>query len=90
MNRFAKMNFQYLQCLDLSNDKYIKQFKNRVHKYDILDPNNSGKIIDVSKYSTDLLEKIIKGDLFYTLKFLGVKDSDADSVNSKYIEAILV
>jgi hypothetical protein len=36
-----------------------------------------------------LFEKIIKGDKFYTLKFLGINDSSEDSVNSKYVEAIL-
>lgn len=90
VNEFAKMNFQYLQCLDLINSKYIKQFKHRDQKYNILDKDNSGKIIEVSRYSTDLIEKIIKGDLFYTLKFLGVNDSEKDDVNSKYVEAILV
>ncbi|MNK83580.1 hypothetical protein D3C87_1033970 [compost metagenome] len=89
VNPRSKMNFQYLQCLDLLNPRYVQQYKEKENKYDILDKNNWGKIINVAKYSTDLLEKIIKGDLLYTLKFLGIKDTSIDSVNSKYIEAIL-
>ncbi|KAA9007370.1 hypothetical protein F4V43_02465 [Paenibacillus spiritus] len=85
----SRMNFQYLQCLDLLNPKYVQQFKEKDNKYNILDSNNWGKIIKVAVYSTDFIEKIIKGDLLYTLKFLGIRDSSIDSVNSNYIEAIL-
>lgn len=90
INLHSKMNFQYLQCLDLTNPTYVQQFKKRDYKYDILDVKNHGKVISAAKYSTNLVEKIIQGDKFYTLKFLGVKDSSSDSVNSKYVEAILV
>jgi hypothetical protein len=90
LNLYSRMNFQYLQCLDLLNPKYVKQFKDHNTKYDILDENNWGKIINVAKYSTDLLEKIIKGNKLYTLKFLGVNDTEEKSLQSKYIEAMLI
>jgi hypothetical protein len=90
INLYNKFNYQYLQCLDLWNNKYIQHFKNRENKYDVLDESNWGKIINIAKYSTDLLEKIINGNKFYTLKFLGIYDSNVDSVNSKYVEAILI
>jgi len=89
LNLYTRMNFQYVQCLDLINPKYIKQFKDRDNKYNILDKNNWGKMVNIAKYSTDLYEKIIKGDKFYTLKFLGINDTELDKVNSTYIEAIL-
>src|SRR5690606_7232670 len=76
INLYNKFNYQYLQCLDLWNNKYIQHFKNRENKYDVLDESNWGKIINIAKYSTDLLEKIIKGNKFYTLKFLGIYDSN--------------
>lgn len=90
INLYTRMNFQYIQCLDLINSKYVKQFKDRDNKYNILNQDNWGKIINVAKYSTNLYEKIIKGDKFYTLKFLGISDTEIDKVNSTYIEAILV
>jgi hypothetical protein len=90
INFYSRMNFQYLQCLDLTNQKYVQQFKDKKHKFNILDQKNWGKIIKLAKYSTDLFEKIIKGDKLYTLKFLGITDSEFNSVNSKYIEAILI
>lgn len=86
---YSRTNFQYLQCLNLVNPKYVQHFKNREEKYNILNAENDGKIISLAKYSTNLIEKIIKGDKFYTLKFLGINDSDVDSVNGKYVEAIL-
>jgi len=89
LNLYTRMNFQYVQCLDLINPKYVKQFKDGDNKYNILDKDNWGKIINIAKYSTDLYEKIIKGDKFYTLKFLGINDTEIDKVNSTYIEAIL-
>jgi hypothetical protein len=89
LNFYSRMNFQYLQCLDLVNPKYIQQFKEK-SQYNILDKNNWGRIINVAKYSTDLFEKIIKGDKLYTLKFLGINDTSTQSLNSKYIEAILI
>ena len=89
ININSRLNFQYLQCLDLFNDKYIKSFKDKDYKYNTLEKDNAGKIIEIAKYTTNLYEKIIKGDKFYTLKFLGINDSEVDSVNSKYEEAIL-
>lgn len=89
---FSRMNFQYLQCLNLSNPRYIEQFKNKDFTYDVLDPSNEGKIGQLAKYTTDLFEKIISGDKFYTLKFLGINDTDDSSnpsLESKYIKAIL-
>jgi len=88
INLYSKLNFQYLQCLDLWNTKYIDQYKNH-DKYDILDKNNNGKIVDLATYSTDLLEKIIKGDKLYSLKFLGINNTLESDLESKYIQAIL-
>ena len=90
LNLYSRLNFQYLQCLNLLNPKYVDQFKDHSIKYDILDENNWGKIINVAKYSTDLMEKIIKGDKLYTLKFLGINDTEEKSMQSKYIEAVLI
>lgn len=91
LSLYSRLNFQYLQCLDLINPKYVEKFKKHDYKYDILDERNHGKIINLAKYSTDLLEKIIKGDKLYTLKFLGIMDtSDEEDVKSKYEEAILI
>ncbi|GKS09446.1 hypothetical protein YDYSY3_04460 [Paenibacillus chitinolyticus] len=87
---YAKLNFQYLQCLDLNNPAYSRQFKQPDKDYDILDENNHGKIIKLSRYTTDLFEKIIKGNKFYTLKFLGIHDTDTNSLTSKYIQAVLI
>jgi len=89
LNLYTRMNFQYIQCLDLINPKYVKQFKERDNKFNILDTNNWGKMINIAHYSTDLYEKVIKGDKFYTLKFLGINDTETDKVNSTYAEAIL-
>ena len=93
LNLKSRMNFQYLQCLDLWNQKYIDWFENRDKDkpyYDILDANNEGKIIELAKYSTDMYNKIIKGDKFYTYKFLGIDDTDEYDSNGKYGEAILI
>lgn len=91
LERKTKMNFQYLQCLDLWNPKYIEHFNDKTaSKYDILDPFNAGKIIKLAQYTTDLYEKIIKGDKFYLYKFLGLKDTEGYDTESKYIEAALI
>ena len=94
MNLKTRMNFQYLQCLDLWNEKYIKHFEklldDKDEKYDILDENNKGKIINIAKYTTDLFEKIIKGDKFYTYKFMGLTDTEDYETDSIYIKACLV
>ena len=38
LNKYTRMNFQYLQCLDLWNSKYIEAYKNKnLRTYDILD-----------------------------------------------------
>jgi len=87
----ARMNFQYLQCLDLWNPKYIETFNTKPpENYDILAKENEGKMITIAKYTTSLFEKIIKGDKFYTYKFMGVTDTEDYESNSKYIQAALI
>lgn len=91
LNKYTRMNFQYLQCLDLWNQKYIDAYENKcIDNYDILDSNNDGKIITLAKYTTALFEKIIKGDKFYTYKFMGIMDTDGYEPESKYLEAALI
>lgn len=91
LNKYTRMNFQYLQCLDLWNSKYIDCFENKnMLEYDILDSNNDGKIIKLAKYTTSLFEKIIKGDKFYTYKFMGINNTEDYEPESKYLEAALV
>ena len=91
LNKYTRMNFQYLQCLDLWNQKYIDAYENKsVGEYDILDGNNDGKIVTLAKYTTTLFEKIIKGDKFYTYKFMGIMDTDGYEPESKYLEAALI
>ena len=88
----ARFNFQYLQCLNLKNDKYYSFFNKKeseTQKYDILDENNWGKIVQLASYTTSLFERVIDGDKFYTLKFLGVEDTNKDA-NSRYIEAAMI
>ena len=44
LNKYTRMNFQYLQCLDLWNPNYIDAFENKdAPSYDILDAQNDGK-----------------------------------------------
>ena len=91
LNEYTRMNFQYLQCLDLWNPKYIDYYENKeVGDYDILDNNNDGKIVKLAKYTTSLFEKIIKGEKFYTYKFMGITDTEDYEPESKYLEAALV
>ena len=91
LNKYTRMNFQYLQCLDLWNPKYIDCFENKsMLNYDILDQNNDGKIIELAKYTTNLFEKIINGDKFYTYKFMGISNTENYEPDSKYLEAALV
>ena len=91
LNKYTRMNFQYLQCLDLWNPKYIDYYENKeVGNYDILDANNDGKIIKLAKYTTSLFEKIIKGDKFYTYKFMGITDTEDYEPESKYLEAAMI
>ena len=84
------MNFQYLQCLNLWNSNYINYYTSKEKVYDILDENNDGKIIKLAKYTTSLLEKIIKGEKFYTYKFMGITNTESYEPASKYLEAALV
>ena len=91
LNKYTRMNFQYLQCLDLWNQKYIDAYENKsISDYDILDNNNDGKIVTLAKYTTSLFEKIIKGEKFYTYKFMGIMDTDGYEPESKYLEAALI
>ena len=91
LSRKIRTNFQYLQCLDLWNQKYIDYYENGdIGDYDILSKENEGKIIDIAKYTTSLFEKIIKGDKFYTYKFMGINDTEDYDPESKYLEAALV
>jgi len=91
LNKYTRMNFQYLQCLNLWNPRYIDYYENKkIGEYDILDCNNDGKIVTLAKYTTSLFEKIIKGDKFYTYKFMGITDTEDYEPESKYLEAALV
>lgn len=90
LNKKTRMNFQYLQCLDLWNPNYIASYeKKNQDTYDILSPENDGKIIKLAKYTTDLWEKIICGDLFSACKFLGIADTEKQEPESRYLEAVL-
>lgn len=91
LNKYTRMNFQYLQCLDLWNPNYIDYYTNKnLNDYDILDSANDGKIIKLAKYTTSLFEKIIHGDAFYTYKFMGITDTTDAKPESKYLEAALI
>jgi len=92
LNLKSRMNFQYLQCLDLWNSKYIDSFygDTKHEKYDILSKHNQDVVIKVAQYTTDLFERIIKGDKFYTYKFMGMNDTQNYSAESKYLEAVLI
>ena len=91
LNKYTRMNFQYLQCLDLWNEKFVDCFEKKdIANYDILDSGNDGKIIKMAKYTSSLFERIIKGDKFYTYKFMGINDTDGYETESKYLEAALV
>ena len=99
LNKYTRMNFQYLQCLDLWNPKYIDYFekkatgdyeKKATAHYNILDSQNDGKIIQLARYTTTLFEKIIRGDKFYAYKFLGITDTGDYEPESKYLAAALI
>lgn len=91
LNRYTRMNFQYLQCLDLWNKNYIAHYENKtLGHYDILDHRNEGKILSLARYTTSLFEKIINGEKFYTYKFMGLKDTKDYEPESKYLEAVLL
>lgn len=89
LNKMTRMNFQYLQCLDLWNQNYIDQYERRSGDYNILAPENEGKIISIARYTTELYEKIIKGDVLYTYKFMGISDESSCEPESKYLEAAM-
>ncbi|NBH14566.1 hypothetical protein D3Z36_10400 [Lachnospiraceae bacterium] len=83
----SRMNFQYLQCLNLWNDAY----KNHVEQktpYDILAPETKRKITKLAEYTTDLFEKIINGEELYSLMFLGYPQITPPY--SKYMQAIQI
>lgn len=87
----ARMNYQYLQCLDLWNPKYAERFnKTGDERYDILDPNNDGAIVKLARYTSNLFENIIKGDKFYSYKFMGIGNTDTYSPLGRYLEAVLI
>lgn len=91
LNKYTRMNFQYLQCLDLWNPNYIACYEKKdLKNYDILDENNDGKIIRLAKYTTGLYEKIIRGDKFYTYKFMGISDTETYEPKSVYLKALLM
>lgn len=91
INIYSRLNFQYLQCLDLWNPKFIKNFKNEnPDSYNIMSPDNEGKIISLAKYTTSLFEKIINGDKFYTYKFMGITDTKSCNPKSNYVKAVLI
>lgn len=72
-NKKARLNFQYLQCLDLWNPNYIEHYKKQRETdsvpvfYDILSEKNKGKMISLASYTTSLYEKIIKGESLYSI-----------------------
>lgn len=91
LNKKARMNFQYLQCLDLWNSKYIEHYQQKAEfPYDILAKENQGKIIGIAKYTTNLFEQIIHGDTFYTYKFMGITDTQNYEPESRYLEAAMI
>lgn len=91
LNKYTRMNFQYLQCLDLWNPDYIHCFETKSFEdYDILDSEHKGKIIRLADYTTGLFEKIIKGEPFYTYKFMGITNSKDHEPESRYLEAALI
>jgi len=90
MDLNRRFNFQYLQTLDLINDKYVEKFKSKDNTYDILDNKNNGKMIGLAKYSTDLFEKVVHGDEFYAMKFLGINDTEKSKQDIKYLEAVKI
>lgn len=91
LNLKARLNFQYIQCLDLWNPKYTSWFDQKPRgKYDIMDENNWGNAVKLASYTTNLYENIIKGSKLHTLHFLGVDDTTANAPNSRYQEACLI
>lgn len=90
LNLQSRMNYQYLQCLDLQNEKYAEAFDNKFKDFDILDENCQGDIVKLAKYTTNLFQRVILGDKFYTLKFMGIMDTEGYNPVGKYIEACMI
>lgn len=94
INIAARMNFQYLQCLNLINSKYVEHYKklwnHEDDKYDILDSQNDGKIIKLAKYSTNLIENIACGSKFHMMKFLGATDSSMFELLNNFVKAVYI
>lgn len=90
LDRKSRMNFQYLQCLDLWNPDYANTFGCGRPGRDTTDIPKPGKIVTLAAYTTDLFEKIAKGDKFYTCKFLGLSDTKEHEPESSYLKAILI
>lgn len=90
MDLKRRFNFQYLQTLDLINPKYIEKYKTKDFNYDIMDEKNHGKILNIAKYSTDMFEKIVNGDEFYSMRFLGINDTTKSKQDIKYLEAVKI
>ena len=55
-----------------------------------MDQNNWGPMIQLASYTTNLFENICNGNRFYSMMFLGIVDTDSQSANGKYIEAVLL
>lgn len=89
LNLKSRLNFQYIQCLDLWNKTYVDWFTKRpLEPYDILDKKNWGNVLKLASYSTQLFENIIKGDKFYSMKFLGIEDTETSEANGNYLKAV--
>lgn len=98
-NLWTRLNFQYIQCLDLWNKPYMDWFDKQTQArkdgngrvpYDTLDEANWGNLLRLASRTTDLYERIIKGDKLYTLKFLGIEDTADGEGNGQYIQAALL
>lgn len=91
LTKKIRTNFQYLQCLDLWNPNYIDYYENgEIGAYDILSQENKGKVISIAEYTTNLFEKIISGEKFYTYKFMGINDTENYEPESTYLQAALI
>ncbi|NFF77312.1 hypothetical protein FCV38_10050 [Clostridium sporogenes] len=95
LNLYSRSNFQYLQSLDLWNDKYVQYYndksKNKANeKFDFMKEENHGKIINIAKYSTDLIDRIVDEDKISTLKFLGVSNTGIHNAESNFMKAMLI
>lgn len=94
INVMARMNFQYLQCLDMWNEKYMAHF-DRLYSgesshFDFMNNETQGVVVDFAKYSTDLFGKICGGSKFHTMKFMGVDNSDDEDITSDYLKAVMI